>query len=166
MNLVSRRQIMNTSFDPLHLVNTYGAFGTVTRQRFEVILKATDEAVITPATKWREYHFKGKPGALRRAPCLVSPYHYKIDWQMWFAAMSGYYNHPWILALAEKILEGDKKTIKLLAQNPFPEKPPRYIKADLYLYRFTTREERRITGAWWHRIYVEEYFPVFNLPLT
>ena len=163
INLLSPGQIMNTSFEPLHLVNTYGAFGSVTKQRFEVILEGTNEAVLTPSTKWKEYEFKGKPGNVARAPCVVSPYHWKLDWQMWFAAMSPYYYHPWILNLVAKLLQGDQATSKLLALDPFLEEPPRFIRAELYEYQFTDPEEKRKTGHWWKRTYAREYLPPLSL---
>ena len=163
MNLFSRRQIMNTSFEPLHLVNTYGAFGSVTRERMEVIVEGTDDLVITSATKWREYEFKGKPGDVNRRPCVVSPYHWRLDWQMWFAAMSDYPYHPWILNLVAKLLKGDNSTLTLLAGNPFPNGPPKYIRAELYHYRFTSFEERKKTGRWWSRNYVRQYLPPLSL---
>ncbi len=162
-NLFSRRQIMNTSFEPLHLVNTYGAFGSITRERMEIIVEGTDDPVVTSATQWREYEFKGKPGNVNRRPCVVSPYHWKLDWQMWFAAMSDYLYHPWILNLAAKLLEGDKGVLGLLAGNPFPNGPPKYIKAELYHYRFTNFEERKKTGNWWVRTYVRQYLPPLSL---
>jgi hypothetical protein len=151
LNLLSPGQIMNTSFEPLHLVNTYGAFGSVTKKRFEVIVEGTDEAVPAPYARWKAYEFKGKPGNLARPPCVVSPYHWKLDWQMWFAAMTPYYYHPWFLNLAAKLLQGDRDTLKLLADNPFPDHPPRFVRAELYEYHFTTPEERRQTGHWWKR---------------
>src|SRR5438552_5228511 len=86
-NLFSRRQLMNASFDPLHLVNTYGAFGAVTRERFEVVIKGTDAEYPDANAEWREYEFKGKPGDVNRRPCIVSPYHWRLDWQMWLVAL-------------------------------------------------------------------------------
>ncbi len=79
---------MNTSFDPLHLVNTYGAFGSVGQERNEIIFEGSDDAVITPESQWKAYEFKCKPGDPFRRPCVISPYHYRLDWQIWFAAMS------------------------------------------------------------------------------
>src|SRR5260370_2347644 len=96
-NMISPRQVMNTSYNPFHLVGTYGAFGSITRQRFEVIVEGTDDAVLTPATKWSEYEFKGKPGDVTRMPSQIAPYHLRLDWLMWFAAMSPYYSHPWFV---------------------------------------------------------------------
>jgi Lipase maturation factor len=158
-NLFSRRQLMNASFEPLHLVNTYGAFGAVTRQRLEVVIKGTDAKVLDDTTQWHEYEFKGKPGNVRRRPCTVSPYHWRLDWQMWFAAMSPPNFHPWIFVLVQRLLEGDRKILSLFARNPFPDAPPRYIRADWYRYRFTKPGER----AWWSRTFVAEYLPPMTL---
>ena len=163
INLFSRRQMMNASFEPLHIVNTYGAFGSVTKQRTEIIIEGTDDSVITSATQWRAYEFKGKPGNVSRAPCIVSPYHWKLDWQMWFAAMTDYLYHPWILNLVAKLLEGDQAALSLIADNPFPEDPPKYIRAELYLYQFTNSKEKRKTGNWWKRSYVRQYLPPLSL---
>lgn len=158
-NLVSRGQMMNTSFDRLHLVNTYGAFGSITKTRNEVIIEGSD----SPDGPWKEYEFKGKPGDPARMPPLVSPYHFKIDWQMWFAAMTTFQYHPWIINLVAKLLEGDKTVLSIMGRNPFPDKPPRYIRALLYEYHFATREERKKEKVWWKRQYIEEYLPPFSL---
>src|SRR5205085_531761 len=158
-NLFSRRQLMNASFEPLHLVNTYGAFGAVTRERLEVIIKGTDAEFLDANTEWREYEFKGKPGDVRRRPCIVSPYHWRLDWQMWFAAMSQAEFHPWIFVLMQRLLEGEPKIAGLFARNPFPNAPPRFIRADWYRYQFTKPGDR----DWWTRTYVGEYVPPITL---
>jgi lipase maturation factor len=158
-NLFSRRQLMNASFEPLHLVNTYGAFGAVTRERLEVVIKGTDAKLPDASAEWREYEFKGKPGDVNRRPCIVSPYHWKLDWQMWFAAMSPPEFHPWIFALVEKLLEGEKRILRLFACNPFPNAPPKFIRADWYRYRFTKSGE----SGWWTRTYVGEYLTPMTL---
>ena len=103
-----RRQLMNASFDPLRLVNTYGAFGAVTRVRREIVLEGTDEAVPGPATVWKEYQFKAKPGDPRRRPRQVAPYHLRLDWLLWFAAMSPPPAHPWMTSLVTRLLEHDR----------------------------------------------------------
>jgi hypothetical protein len=161
MNLVSKNQAMNASFDPFHLVNTYGAFGSVTRTRYEVILEGTLDAVVTPSTRWQAYEFKAKPGDPARRPPQVTPYHYKIDWQMWFAAMSDYYNHPWLLNFVAKLLKNDPGTLGLIRSNPFPERPPQFIRAELYEYHFT--RERAPGGNWWDRHRVAAYLPPLSL---
>ncbi|MGE5208042.1 MAG: lipase maturation factor family protein [Alphaproteobacteria bacterium] len=161
-NLFSRRQLMNASFEPLHLVNTYGAFGAVTRERLEVVIRGTAAEFVNGSVEWREYEFKGKPGDVNRRPCIVSPYHWRLDWQMWFAAMSPPEFHPWIFALLQRLLEGDKKILRLLARNPFPNAPPKFIRADWYRYQFTQPGER----AWWTRTYVSDYLPPMTLRHT
>ena len=156
-NLISRRQLMNTSFDPLHLVNTYGAFGSVTKVRYEIVVEGTDDDPDLPDANWSEYEFKGKPGDPRRMPGQFAPYHLRLDWLMWFAAMATPAHHPWFVELVRKLLVNERATLRLLALNPFPDHPPKAIRARLYRYRFTTRRERRTTGAWWVRRLVEEY---------
>ena len=162
-NMLSARQIMNTNFNTLHLVGTYGAFGSITRTRYEVIVEGTDEQVITSGTRWREYEFKAKPGDLRVRPPQIAPYHLRIDWLMWFAAMSSYQDYPWFVNLIAKLLQGDVGMLSLLRTDPFTGKPPRYVRAELYEYHFTTPEERKRTGLWWKRSLTGPYFPAVSL---
>jgi hypothetical protein len=148
-NLLSRRQLMNASFDPLHLVNSYGAFGSITRTRYEIVLEATlgdpdDES------GWREYEFKGKPGDPRRRPRQWAPYHLRLDWLMWFVGISIGYGDRWLGGLVARLLDADPATLRLLRRAPF-DKPPRYVRVRRLRYRFTTPAERRETGAWWVR---------------
>jgi hypothetical protein len=162
-NLVSKHQVMNTSFTSLHLVNTYGAFGSITKERFEIVIEGTDDAVVTATTKWTAYEFKGKPGDPGRMPPQIAPYHLRLDWLMWFAAMPSYYFDPWYIHLLQRLLQGDPATLALLKSNPFPDKPPRLIRSSYYRYRYTTPEERRQTGMWWHRELTGSYFPTVSL---
>ena len=158
-NLVSHHQQMNRSFNPLHLVNTYGAFGSVTRVRREIVLQGTDEERLTPDTVWRAYEFRGKPGDVRRRPRQFAPYHLRLDWLMWFAALSPAYARGWFEPFVARLLENDPATVRLLRSNPFPDAPPAHVRALLYRYRFTTRAERRETGDWWHRTLIREFLP-------
>ncbi|MEU6082502.1 lipase maturation factor family protein [Streptomyces sp. NPDC047108] len=158
-NLLSRRQQMNRSFNPLHLVNTYGAFGSISRTRREIVVEGTDEPEVTRDTVWRPYEFKGKPGDPARLPPQVAPYHLRLDWMMWFAALSPSYAQSWFLPFVERLLRGDRATLKLLRRSPFPDEPPTHIRARLYQYRFTTWRERRETGTWWHREPVGDFLP-------
>ena len=162
-NLFSRRQLMNASFNPLHLVNTYGAFGSITKQRLEIVVEGTDDRAPGEATVWREYEFKGKPGDPKRRPGQFAPYHLRLDWLMWFAALSPAYAEAWFVRLMEKLLRGDAGTLKLIRRNPFPDARPAYVRARLYRYRFTTRRERKETRAWWSRLLVDEYLPPMRL---
>jgi hypothetical protein len=150
-NLFSRRQQMNASFDSLHLVNTYGAFGSITRVRDELVIEGTTDEEVTEHSTWREYEFKGKPGAVSRRPRQWAPYHLRLDWLMWFAAISPGYAHGWLVPLLGALLRNDAATVRLLAHNPFGDCGPRHIRVLLYRYRFTTWQERREEHVWWHR---------------
>lgn len=150
LNLVSSRQIMNTSFDRLHLVNTYGAFGSVGRERLELVVQGSDDG-----TTWRDYEFKCKPTSLDRRPCIITPYHYRLDWLLWFAAMGRLEQYPWVAHLVWKLLENDPLTLSLLETNPFPDAPPRSIRVELYRYEFAD-----LGGdAWWKRERVGAWLP-------
>jgi hypothetical protein len=163
MNMLSSSQVMNTSFEPLHLVNTYGAFGAITRTRYEIVLEGSDAAIVTEGTAWREYEFKGKPGDPARRPPQIAPYHLRLDWLMWFEAFSPAPQDEWFIALLRQVLRGDAATLSLLKTNPFPDHPPRYLRARYYRYRFTTAAERRESGRWWNRQLVSEYVPPITL---
>jgi hypothetical protein len=163
INLVSSRQLMNASFEPLHMVNTYGAFGSVGRIRDEVIVEGTADPTPSEYSKWLAYEFKGKPGDPMRMPPQVAPYQLRIDWQMWFAAMGNYTDQPWFVNFVAKLLKGDRPTLSLLRYNPFPDGPPKYVRAQLYRYRFSTPEERKRTGAWWQRDLEGPWFPPISL---
>src|SRR5438552_898563 len=156
VNLFSPTQRMNSSFDPLYLVNTYGAFGSIGRERYEIIVEGTADDDPLGA-RWSPYEFRCKPGDVARRPCVVAPYQYRIDWQMWFAAMSDYRHHPWIVHLVYKLLCGDPATASLLAKDPFPDRPPKWIRADLYRYQFTTFADGG--HDWWMRTRVAAYLP-------
>ncbi len=156
-NLLSQRQMMNTSFDRLELVNTYGAFGSVGRLRPEIVFEGTSDETITAETRWREYEFKCKPGDVMRRPCVIAPYQERIDWQLWFAAMSTPEEYPWTLHLVWKLLHNDRGALSLLAGNPFPDAPPLHIRASLYRYEFAPPGDP--SGAWWKRTLLDEWLP-------
>ena len=143
-NLVGRRQLMNASFDPLRLVNTYGAFGAVTRVRREIVLEGTDEAAPGPATAWKEYQFKAKPGDPRRRPRQVAPYHLRLDWLLWFAAMSPPPAHPGWPSWSPPGCSSTTRPPWPARPQPVPRPAARFfVQARLYRYRFTTLAERR-----------------------
>jgi len=162
-NMLSPRQIMNRTFNPLHLVGTYGAFGGITRRRYEVVVEGASDEFPTVASEWREYEFRGKATSTGRPPPQIAPYHLRLDWLMWFAAMDDYSRHPWFVHFMGKLLEADPSTLSLLRSNPFPDHPPRFVRAKLYLYEFTSPEEHKRSGQWWKRQYVAEYFPAVSL---
>ncbi len=162
-NLLSPNQAMNASFDPFRLVNTYGAFGSVSRVRDEVIVEGADASEVGPDTQWREYGFKGKPGDVGRMPLQVAPYHLRLDWLMWFLPLSPRYGERWFVLFLTRLLEGDRPTLALLRTNPFPDAPPTHVRARLFRYRFSSLKERRETGAWWVRIPLGEFVPPIRM---
>jgi hypothetical protein len=152
LNMLSPRQVMNTSFEPLHIVNTYGAFGSITRTRYEIVIEGSDDS-----STWREYEFKGKPGDPARAGPQIAPYHLRLDWLMWFEAFSPRPQDEWFITFLQRVLQGDSATLSLVKTNPFPDHPPKFLRARYYRYWFTTADERRQTGRWWNRELVSEY---------
>jgi hypothetical protein len=162
-NMLGRRQIMNFSFNPLHIVNTYGAFGSVTRHRDEVVVEGTEQVDPTAASTWREYEFRGKPGDPLRRPAQFAPYHLRLDWLMWFLPLSPGYGETWFIRFLEALLRNDPAIVGLLSRNPFPDRPPAVVRATLYRYRFTTWSERRRSGAWWSRDRIGEFMPPIAL---
>jgi hypothetical protein len=144
--------------EPYRSVNSYGLFRVMTTSRSEIIVEGSDDG-----RTWRAYEFKYKPGEVTRRPGFVQPHQPRLDWQMWFAALSRYEFTPWFQALLARLLEGSPPVLGLLARNPFPDHPPKYVRAVRYDYRFTTTEERRATGAWWSRTFAGPYSPVVSL---
>jgi len=162
-NLLSPHQQMNRSFNAWHLVNTYGAFGSVTRRRYEVIVEGTEATQVGPATEWREYEFKAKPGDPRRMPPQVAPYHLRLDWLMWFIPISPGYAGDWFVRFLARLLEADRPTLRLLRRDPFGGRRPAHVRARLFEYRFTGFAEWRATGAWWQREPAGELVPPVSL---
>jgi len=156
-NLLSSHQAMNTSFNRLSLVNTYGAFGSVGKERREIVFEGTDDETITGATQWKEYEFEAKPGDPARRPALVAPYQPRLDWQIWFAAMSVPERYPWTVHLIWKLLHNDRGVLGLLANDPFPDHPPRTIRAQYYRYEFAPPGNPE--GVYWRRTLLGTWIP-------
>ncbi len=146
-NLLGPHQRMNASFTPLHLVNSYGAFGSIGRKRREIIVEGTRDRP-GPDAVWKAYEFPCKPGAITRAPCLATPYHYRLGWQFWFAPSGTPETEAWLVHLVAQLLDGNPTALSLVEHNPFPHQPPRYIRARLMEYRFTSFGEE---GYWERR---------------
>jgi lipase maturation factor 1 len=139
---------------PFRSVNTYGLFSIMTTTRPEIVLEGSDDR-----QTWRAYEFRWKPGALGRRPAFVAPHQPRLDWQMWFASLASAEENPWFLWFVQRLLEGSPPVLKLLETNPFPDRPPRYVRAVLYDYRFTDADERRADGNWWRRRETGTYLP-------
>ena len=144
--------------EPFRIVNGYGLFRVMTKSRPEIIIEGSADG-----NDWQAYEFKWKPGRLDRAPGWAAPHQPRLDWQMWFAALGNYRQNPWFVSLLERLLRNTPAVTRLLAHNPFPENPPRYVRARLYEYKFATWQEHRTTGAWWKREETGEYLPAISL---
>ncbi len=141
--------------DPFRLTSSYGLFRKMTKERREIVVEGSSNG-----QDWRPYAFEWKPGDVDRAPAFVGPHMPRLDWQMWFAALANYERTWWFTPFLRRLLDNEPAVVALLAENPFPDEPPRFVRATLYVYKFTTREERRATGAWWKRTEAEPYTPV------
>jgi hypothetical protein len=130
----------------------------MTTSRLEIVVEGSKDGAT-----WLEYQFKYKPGNVNRRPRWVEPHQPRLDWQMWFAALGNYRNNPWIVNFMFRLLQGSPEVLALVERNPFPSTPPRYVRAQLYEYRFTAWEERRQTGAWWQRESRGAYLPPISL---
>jgi hypothetical protein len=146
------------SLQPFHIINAYGLFAAMTTTRNEIVVEGSDDGQV-----WQAYEFRFKPGDPMHAPRFVAPHQPRLDWQMWFAALSSYRNQPWFQNFLVRLLQGSPEVLALLQRNPFPDHPPRYIRSRLYDYRFTDIPTRRSTGAWWERTEQGLYSPVQSL---
>jgi lipase maturation factor 1 len=144
--------------EPFRTINSYGLFAVMTTERHEIIVQGSDDSV-----HWSDYEFKYKPGDLAKHPGFVAPFQPRLDWQMWFAALGSVDQNPWFQNFCLRLLQGSPEVTALLLKNPFPDKPPRYVRAELYNYQFTNFAERRATGAWWKRESIGEYLPPVSL---
>ena len=149
---------INDYIEPFRIINGYGLFRVMTKSRPEIIIEGSADG-----NDWLPYEFKWKPGALDQAPRWVAPHQPRLDWQMWFAALGSDRERLWFDGLMKCLLRNTPAVTRLLAHNPFPEAPPRYVRAQLYEYRFTTWAEHRATGAWWKREERGEYLPAISL---
>lgn len=160
----SRRQLMNASFNRWQLANAYGAFGTVTKTRDEIVVEGTlDDDPEHGA--WVEYEFPGKPGHPKRVPGQFAPYHLRLDWLMWFLAL-GTPVDEWFVPFLHRLLEADRATLRLLRRDPFDGARPTYVRAVTYRYRFATRAEHRERGVVWVRDRRRMLVPASRLPGT
>ncbi|MGH9464800.1 MAG: lipase maturation factor family protein, partial [Thermoanaerobaculia bacterium] len=137
---------------PLRSVNGYGLFAVMTTSRPEIIVEGSRDG-----RTWVPYRFGWKPGPLEGRPRFVEPHQPRLDWQMWFAALAGPRRTPWFEPFLDRLLEGSPAVAGLLGEDPFPDGPPRFVRAELYDYRFTDLATRRASGRWWERSYVAPY---------
>ncbi len=141
-----------------HVVNRYGLFAVMTTSRSEIVIEGSDDG-----TNWKAYEFKFKPGDVTARPKWIAPFQPRLDWQMWFAALSTASQTPWFSSLMLRLLEGSPEVLPLLKTNPFPNGPPKMLRAVVYDYHFSDPRTRASTGAWWRREYLGTYFPAVSL---
>ena len=151
-------EIFKSGAPPLRLVNGYGLFAVMTTEGPEIRIEGSADGV-----RWQPYEFKWKPGDVNRRPRFVAPHQPRLDWQMWFAALGSYQDNPWVGQFLRRLLRISPDVVRLLKKNAFADKPPNFIRAVLYDYRFTDFAARRATGAWWRVERRGLYSPVLSL---
>lgn len=168
LNLFSKNQYMNYCWNRWHLVGAYGAFGSVSKERYEVVIQGTDEEVTNELTEWQEYGFKGKPVELDRTPPVVAPYHLRLDWMIWFLPFTVTVRENqvyvrghsrWFVRMMIKLLENDKALLSLMGRNPFEGHAPKWVRAKFFQYHFTKPGERNF----WRREELGDFFPEISL---
>lgn len=145
-------------FQPFHIVNRYGIFAVMTTRRDEIIIEGSDDGI-----HWQEYLFRYKPSEITRRPRRISPYQPRIDWQAWFLPFSDFESESWFHNFLLRLLQGSSAVLKLLRHNPFPDKPPKYVRALLYAYEYSDADTKKKTGAWWKRELLGAYSPTLSL---
>lgn len=151
-------QKISDKISPFHIINRYGIFAVMTTKRIEIVVEGSDDGYV-----WKEYGFKFKPTELSNRPKRISPFQPRLDWQMWFLPFSNFQTNRWFQNFLYRLLLGSPYVMGLLRDNPFPQKPPIYVRAVAYDYVFTTFEERKATGNWWKRQFKGIYAPVMKL---
>jgi lipase maturation factor 1 len=131
---------------PLRIANGYGLFAVMTTHRPELVIEGSNDGIT-----WKTYGFKWKPCDVQSRPAFLTPHMPRLDWQMWFAALGGPRDSPWLYGFLDSLLKGSPQVLALLADNPFPGHPPQYVRVLLYEYQFTGAAERAASGAWWDR---------------
>lgn len=150
--------VVHEVLSPFRIVNHYGLFSVMTTKRLEIIVEGSKDGVV-----WSSYGFRYKPGDPLKRPGFVAPHQPRLDWQMWFAALSRHQEQRWFSSFCLRLLEGRPEVLRLLAHNPFPEGPPRFIRAAIYEYQFTNFEEKARTQQWWNSRRIGLYMPSITL---
>jgi hypothetical protein len=146
------------ALEPFRIANQYGLFAMMTRGRYEIEFQGSDDQV-----NWTPYRFRNKPQALNEAPRIYAPYQPRFDWNLWFASLGGWRENEIVPLTEERLLLGDADVLALFRGNPFPQIPPRYVRAVLWQYRFTSIKEKRRTGDWWEREELGLYAPELTM---
>ena len=146
------------ALEPFRIANRYGLFAVMTRDRYEIEFQGSDDG-----QNWMAYQFRNKPQALNEAPRIYAPYQPRFDWNLWFASLGGWRQNEMVPLTEERLLLGSPDVLSLFRSNPFPQIPPRYVRAVLWQYWFTSMAEKRRTGNWWRREYLGLYAPELTM---
>jgi hypothetical protein len=142
-----------------HISSPYGLFAQMTKDRPEIVIEGSDDG-----ETWKEYEFPYKPGPVDRRLPVVAPYQPRLDWQMWFAALGGFQQSPWLQNLMVRLLQNSPSVLSLLSYNPFPNHPPKRVRAQLYRYEFTSVSDI-MAGRWWKRTLLGRFSPEIKTSL-
>ncbi len=146
------------ALEPFRIANQYGLFAVMTRGRYEIEFQGSSDG-----TNWLEYPFRYKPQALNQAPGIYAPYQPRFEWNLWFASLGEWRQNEMVPLTEERLLTNDADVLGLFQANPFPHAPPRFMRAVLWQYWFTSEEEKRRTGNWWRRQLLGLYAPEITL---
>jgi hypothetical protein len=143
--------------EPLRIANQYGLFAVMTRGRYEIEFQGSNDG-----QNWQPYLFTHKPQQLNQAPGIYAPYQPRFDWNLWFASLGSWERNDMVPITEEKLLMNDRDVIGLFRSDPFGGSPPRFVRAVLWQYWFTSMEEKRRTGNWWRRSMLGLYAPAIE----
>jgi len=146
-----------TALEPFRIANSYGLFAVMTRGRYEIEFQGSNDG-----RTWKEYPFRYKPQALNWRPRIYAPYQPRLDWNLWFASLGSWQSYQIVPQIEVRLAQGSPDVLALFAGNPFPQAPPKYVRAVLYQYWFSTMAEKRATGNWWRNNYLGVYAPVIT----
>jgi hypothetical protein len=144
--------------DPFRIANRYGLFAVMTRGRYEIEFQGSNDG-----ETWIAYPFRHKPQELNKPPRIYAPYQPRLDWNLWFASLGEWRDNPMVLRTERRLLSNDADVLELFAGNPFPQGPPRQVRAILWQYWFTSMAEKREHGLWWRRESIGLYAPAIEL---
>jgi len=146
-----------TVLEPFRIANAYGLFAVMTPHRYEIEFQGSNDG-----EHWVAYPFRHKPQDLKERPRIYAPYQPRFDWNLWFASLGSWQQNPMVPRTEELLLENDSAVVGLFAGNPFPNAPPRFIRAVLWQYWFSTPEQKRREGLWWNRQFIGAYAPTLT----
>jgi lipase maturation factor 1 len=146
------------ALESFRIANQYGLFAVMTRGRYEIEFQGSNDG-----QAWTAYPFRYKPQALNEPPRIYAPYQPRFDWNLWFASLGDWQQNSMVPLTEERLLTNSTDTLSLFAGNPFSQSPPKYVRAVLWQYWFTSMAEKRTTGLWWRRQLLGLYAPVLTL---